>query len=83
MCVTCTAAEDVEMLESNTRLLLHAKYAARPRSRIIIQSPDMDVLVLYVAHFDEITCEQPWFRTGVKDRLRYVPVHMVSEKLGQ
>ena len=88
VCVTCTAAEDVEMLESNheeadTRLLLHAKYAARPRSRIIIQSPDTDVLVLCVAHFDEIAFEELWFRTGVKDRLRYVPVHMVSEKLGQ
>jgi len=88
VCVTLTTAEELETLKSNheeadTRLLLHAKYATHPRSRIIIQSPDTDVLVLCVAHFDEIPCEELWFRTGVNDRLRYIPVHVVSEKLGQ
>lgn len=88
VCATRTTVEELETLKSNheeadTRLLLHAKYATHPRSRIIIQSPDTDVLVLCVAHFDEIPCEELWFRTGVKDRLRYIPVHAVSEKLGE
>ena len=32
--------------EADTRLFLHAKHASSSRSRVIIQSPDTDVLVL-------------------------------------
>lgn len=88
LCVTRTTAEELETLkcnheEADTGLLIHAKYSTHPRSRIIIQSPDTDMLVLCVTQFDEIPCEELWFSTGVKDRLRYIPVHAVSEKLRQ
>jgi len=69
--------------EADTRLLLHAKHAWNPRSRVIIQSPDTDLLVLCATHFESISCEELWFKTGVRDHHRYVPVHRVSEKLGQ
>ena len=67
------------------RLLLHAKYSADtyPECRIVLQSPDTDVLVLSVAHFSDINCAEFWFKTGVKDRIRYVPVHAVSQELGE
>ena len=29
-----------------------------------------------------LQCEQLWFRTGVKDKLRYIPIHNVAQKLG-
>ena len=66
------------------RLLLHAKYAseAYPGCRIILQSPDTDVLILSVAHFSCLNPSEFWFKTGIKDRLRYVPVHELSQKLG-
>ena len=88
MCITTNHCEDVPALKSNheeadTRLLLHAKQASRPDSRIVIESPDTDVLVLSVAHFNDINCEEMWFRIGVKDQLRYIPVHDASRKLGE
>lgn len=82
------ASEIIEPLacsheEADTRMLLHAKHASGTRSRVIKQSPDTDVLVLCATHFEGIGCEELWFRTGVRDRLRYVPVHRLSQKLGQ
>ena len=56
---------------------------ADTRSRVIIESPDTDVLVLCITHFESIGCEGLWFKNGVRDHLRYVPVHRLSEKLGQ
>lgn len=50
--------------------------------RIIIQSPDTDMLVLSVAHFATIASKELWFRIGVKDRLRFLLVHDVFQKLG-
>lgn len=69
--------------EADTRLLLHAKHASNSRSRVIIQSPDTDLLVLCATHFESISCQELWFKTGVRDHHRYVPVHRLSEKLGQ
>ena len=60
------------------RLLLHAS----PECRIVLQSPDTDVLALSVAPFSDINCAELWFKTGVKD-LRYVPVHAVSQETGE
>ena len=61
--------------EADTRLLLHAKHAASTHRRIVIQSPDTDVAVLSIAHFEDLSCQELWFRTGVKDKQRFVPVH--------
>ena len=69
--------------EADTRLVLHAKHASSSRARVIIQSPDTDELVLCATHFESIGCEELWFKTSVRDHLRYVPVHRLSEKLGQ
>lgn len=89
-CVAFTrdSCVDVEDLKSNqeeadTRMLLHAKYAAGQcqEAKIVIQSPDTDVLVLSAAHFEDIASKELWFRTGVKDRLRLVPVHDVCQNL--
>ena len=68
--------------EADTRLLLHAKYASTPETRIVIHSPDTDVLVLSAAHFDRLGSKELWFRTGAKDLLRLIPVHKVSQAQG-
>ena len=64
---------------SNTRLLCHAKHASQPDSRIIIHSPDTDVLVLGISFYDELGCKELWLRTL---RLRYIPLHEISTKVG-
>jgi len=81
VCVTRELWKDQE--EADTRLLLHAKYAIRPETRIIIQCPDTCVLVLCTTHFSDTSCEELWFRTGVTDRHRYVPFHLLNQKLGK
>ena len=68
---------------ADTRLLLHDKHASSSISRVIIESPNTDVLVLCITYFESIGCEELWFKTGVRDQLCYVPVHRLSEKLGQ
>ena len=64
--------------EADTRLLFHAKHASQPDSRIIIHSPDTDVLVLRISFYVELGCKELWLRTGSKDRLRYIPLHEIS-----
>lgn len=71
--------EAVEDLKSNhkeadTRMILHAAFAAQqsPAATIVVQSPDTDVLILCISHFTNIGCEELWFRTGVRDRQRYI-----------
>ena len=67
------------------RLLLHAKYVADtyPECHIVLQSPDTNVLALSISHFSDINYTEFWFKTGVKDCLCYVPVHDVSQELGE
>lgn len=68
--------------EADTRMLLHAKDCSRDHPRVVVQSPDTDVAVLCLYSCQYLPCEQPWFRTGVKDKRRYIPIHRLSEKLG-
>lgn len=69
--------------EADTRLLLHAKHATKDVARVVVQSPDTDVLFLSVSHCEEIECRELWFRTGVEDRTRYIPVHKIAARLGK
>lgn len=65
--------------EAYTRLLLHAKHASQLFSCIIIQSPDTDVAVLCTSQSDNLDCEE--LKTGVHDKLRFILVHQVCQKL--
>ena len=67
--------------EADTRLF-PAKHASQPDSRIIIHSPNTDVLVLRISFYVELGCKELWLRTGSKDRLQYIPLHEISTKVG-
>ena len=87
MAITRDSYGDVADLTSNheeadTWMLFHAKHAANPEAIIVIQSPDTDVLVLNAAHFASTAPKEMWFHTGLKDQMRFVPVHDVCQKLG-
>ena len=72
--------------EADTRLLLHAKYEANNGSEsVVIMSPDTDVLVLCVHHFEIIGLKTLYFKTGRKlahtDSTRYIPIHTMHYSL--
>ena len=81
-CTKVTALQYCDHEEADTRMLLHAKHASRDAQRVVIQSPDADVLLLCVTHNDEIECDELWFCTAVKDRLRYIPAHKIAAGVG-
>ena len=62
--------------EADTRMLLHANHCKEicDRIDIVIWSPDTDVAVLCV-HFQEKIGKEIWFKTGVKDKSRFIPTH--------
>lgn len=58
---------DIPGLQSNheeayTRLLQHVKDTADIASRIVIQSPDTNVLVICTSHFNSLSCKELWFK---------------------
>jgi len=86
--VTRGQCREVQALRSNheeadTRMILHANHAARADRRLVIQSPETDVLVLSVSHFRSLDCPELWFRTGLKDRHRLIPVHDIAHAHGE
>ena len=85
--VTCGRTDPLAELrsddeEADTRMILHAWNASSTKDRIAILSPDTDVAVLAIHAFQMIQCDEIWFKTGVKDKIRFIPVHLVAEKLG-
>ena len=43
--------------------------------------PDTDVAVLCAAQFESLDCQELGFKTGVRDKLRFTPIHEVCQKL--
>ena len=74
--------------EADTRIILHAIHAAnRGANKIVVQSPDTDVLVLLLHHRPEIHAREIYFLTGHEGKhanlARYIPVHILYDKLSQ
>ena len=81
--------------EADTRIILHALYyysnklyqENNVQGRIVVKSPDTDVLVLLVHYFPNMknTSELDWFQTGLitstNDCRRYIPVHELCKSL--
>ena len=68
--------------EANTRILLHTTHASEKCERIVIQSPDTDVAVLSAHFFPSLPCKELWFKTSAKDKMRYIQLHSIHDKLG-
>jgi len=70
--------------EADTRLILHAQNAARNGFRVVvIKTVDTDVVVLALANYCHIPCEQLWIAFGTGQTFRYIPVHEIAGVLGQ
>ena len=68
--------------EADTRLLLHAHHASSDHAQVIVQSPDTYVAVICVHMYGTIMCPKLWFRTGVKNRRSYIPIHDIVSAIG-
>ena len=68
--------------EADTRIVLHASYAANHgANRIVVKSPDTEVLVLLLHHRSNIIAKKIFFHTGRMgthvDMKRNIPVHVL------
>ena len=69
--------------EADTRLIFHIE-DSKERHKIttaVIWSPDTDIFLLGL-HFCTKIDIHIWFKTGVKEGTRYIPIHTLAEKLG-
>ena len=62
-------------------MLPHANHCKEICDRIVIWSPDTDVAVLCI-HFHKKIGKEIWFKTGVKDKSRFIPTHEISCSIG-
>ena len=68
--------------EVDTRLIFHAHHLIENGMKnILIQATDNDVVVLAVAASSVLDCEL-WVAFGHGQNMRYIPCHLISEKLG-
>lgn len=72
--------------EADLRILLHVLDALKERHKIcVVISNDTDVVVALLHHmpvFLQHDLEELWVRAGVGDSTRYVPLHILFERLG-
>ena len=68
--------------EAVTRMMLHTADCSHIYPRVVVESPDTDVAVLAVYVVTSLSCQQMWMKTGVRDKLRYIPIHALPQKLG-
>ena len=68
--------------EADNRIMLHEEDCSPLHPRLVIQSADTDLAVLAVHVVTSLPCDELWMKTGVRDKLRHIPIHTVADKLG-
>lgn len=73
--------------EADTRMVLHATKLVEAHNRIIIRTDDTDVLVILIYYyFPTFKGHEVYMHTGHRTRYtfrnRYIPVHVIAEKIG-
>ena len=65
--------------EADTRIILHAINCSS--NTIVVQARDTDILVLLLAHYNQIGCHDMWLKVGTSKNRKYIPVHNVFNNL--
>ena len=65
--------------EADTRAALHC--IKSKSTSIVVSSRDTDILVRLVANFHLMSCQQQWMKAGTARKRKYIPVHVIVEKL--
>ena len=69
--------------EADTRLMLHLYHAAQNGQRkAYIRTVDTDVIVLAMAHFNQLDLTELWVGLGTGKHFREIPIHVMCEQLG-
>ena len=68
--------------EADSRIILHAFDAhLKGYNRVMIRTSDTDVLVLAVAHYNDLGFDQVWLAFGTRTHYRYIAVHEIATTL--
>lgn len=72
--------------EADTRMMLHVKYSGNQGAkRLVLVSPDTDVLLLLLHHFFDLGVLELFFKTGrtttYVNYTRFIPIHILVEYL--
>lgn len=67
--------------EADTRMLLHAYYAADHSQSVVIKSVDTDVFIIALALSKQFS-SQLFFHTGAGSKIRTVNLHLVRQEIG-
>ena len=68
--------------EADTSLLLHSEHAAEAHDRIIVKTPDTDVLVVCIA-MQKTIAKDVIMVTGTGNKFRLIDTTAVSDALGE
>lgn len=71
----------METIEGQNNALDAPQHAASDGGWVVIQFPDMDVFKLWTAHCEDSCCHELLFWSGVKNCLRYIPVHRTAANI--
>ena len=82
-----TNVEDLECVreEADSRMFIHAHYVAESENvgSAIVTSPDTDAAVLCLFHYSVLNFIELWFHTGTGKKRRFIPMHVIAEKLSE
>ena len=65
--------------EADTRLILHCIHAHM--ESMVVSVRDTDVLVLLLAHYDQMGCSSLFMKAGTSKQPRYIPVHEIRRQI--
>ncbi len=85
--MTERSAMNIDIEEADARIVAHILDSAKAgMTRVVILANDTDVLVLALHHwhlFHVNGLQELWMRGGTGNTTRYIPVHIIANKIGQ
>ena len=85
-CISYVQELESNQEEADTRMLLHVKHCRNlAAKRIVLFSPDTDVLLLLLHHYFDLGVQEIFFKTGktgvYTNYTRFIPIHHLVECL--
>ena len=83
----CSENLAAEIEEANCRTIPHIAYSLwKEISHINIGINDTDVAVCLISYFHrylKMGCSELWVKYGIGDKSRYIPIHVISQEIGE
>ena len=65
--------------EADTRIMFHC--VKDESNVVVVAARDTDILILLLAHFDRMSCQYLWMKSGTAKNRKYIPVHAIVSQL--